>query len=332
MIKIGINGFGRIGRAILRARFKYPEFNDIEITAINDLSSPEMLAYLLKYDSIFGPLPYVVEVEGPYILVNNKKIRVFQESDPEKIPWEDEGISYVVEATGKFINAEEARKHLNSGVKKVIISAPAKNEDLTVIMGVNEYKYDPSKHHIISNGSCLTNCVAQIINVLKKYYNFNKGIISAVHSYTLSQRLLDAIHPTDFRRARAACLNIIPTEGEALKPLKKVFPDFMFEGFMFRVPSSHGALTNIVLLFEEKTTPYEINQIFKENQSRYLKYEETPLVSTDIIGDTHSAIVDGLLTKVIDGNLVYISAWYDNEWAYAVRILDLIKYMIIKEL
>lgn len=332
MIKIGINGFGRIGRAILRARFKYPEFNDLEITAINDLSSPEMLAYLFKYDSVFGNLPYRIEVEGPYLVVNNKKIRIFQEPDPQKIPWEDEEISYVIEATGKFMNAEEARKHFKSGVKRVIISAPAKNEDLTVIVGVNEHLYDPTKHYVISGGSCLSNCAAQIINVLKKHFIFNSCIITAVHSYTQSQRLLDAVHPTDFRRARAAGLNIVPTEGDALKPLRKVFPDLVFEGFMFRVPSPHGALSNLVFLVKERLTSYEINQIFKENQNKYLRYEETPIVSTDIIGDPHSAIVDGLLTKVVDGNLVSISAWYDNEWAYAVRILDLIKYMIIKEI
>ena len=333
-MKLGINGFGRIGRGVLRARFKYPEFHNIEIVAINDLSSPEMLAYLFKYDTIFGRLPYEIEIEGNYLIINKKKIRIFQEPDPEKIPWKEEGVTYVIESTGRFTNAELARKHFAGGAKRVIISAPAKNEDITIVMGVNEEKYDPTKHFIVSNASCTTNCLAPILSLLMKYYDIEKGFMTTVHAYTNDQRLLDIIHPKDFRRARAAALNMIPTSTGVTKAIVKIFPELSgkFEALSIRVPTADVSLIDLVVLLDKTTTPHEINQIFKENQSRYLSYIEEPLVSQDLIGDPHSAVVDGLSTRVLEGNLVKIVAWYDNEWGYSVRMLDLLNYMISKEI
>ncbi len=333
MIKVGINGFGRIGRAVLRARFKYPEFNQIEIVAINDLSSPEMLAHLFKYDSIFGRLPYEVYVEGDYIIVNEKKIRIFQERDPENIPWKEVGVDYVIESTGFFTDGELARKHLKAGAKRVIISAPAKNEDVTIVMGVNEDMYDPTKHYIVSNASCTTNCLAPILALLKKYFEIEKGFMITVHAYTNDQRLLDMVHPKDFRRARAAALNMIPTSTGVMKALKKILPDLAdkFEGLSIRVPTPDVSLLQLVVKIKGETNPYELNKIFKENQNRYIRYIEEPLVSMDLVGDPHSAIIDGLSTKVVGGDLLQILAWYDNEWGYSVRLLDLVNYMISKE-
>ncbi len=333
MIKVGINGFGRIGRAVLRARFKYHEFNQIEIVAINDLSSPEMLAHLFKYDSIFGRLPYEIHVEGDYIIVNEKRIRIFQERDPEKIPWKEVGVDYVIESTGFFTDGELARKHLMAGAKRVVISAPAKNEDVTIVMGVNEYMYDPTKHFIVSNASCTTNCLGPILALLKRYFEIEKGFMITVHAYTNDQRLLDMVHPKDFRRARAAALNMIPTTTGVMKALKKILPDLSdkFDGMSIRVPTPDVSLLQLIVKIKGETNPYELNKIFKENQNRYLKYIEEPLVSMDLVGDPHSAIIDGLSTKVVGGDLLQILAWYDNEWGYSVRLLDLISYMISKE-
>ncbi len=334
MIKVGINGFGRIGRAILRARFKYPEFHEVEIAAINDLSSPEMLAYLFKYDSVFGKLPYEVHVDGDYIVVNEKRIRIFHEPDPEKIPWKEEGVEYVIESTGRFTDANLAKKHFTAGAKRVIISAPAKGEDITIVMGVNEEKYDPSKHFIVSNASCTTNCVVPVLNTLMKYFKIEKAFLTTVHSYTNDQRLLDMVHKKDFRRARAAALNMIPTSTGVSKAIVKIFPELAgkFEALSIRVPTADVSLIDLVVLLDKPTTPQEINQIFKQNQSRYLGYIEEPLVSLDLVGNPHSSIVDGLSTKVLEGNFVKIVAWYDNEWGYSVRMLDLLNYMISKEI
>ncbi len=333
MIRVGINGFGRIGRAVLRARFRYPEFNQFEIVAINDLSSPEMLAHLFKYDSIFGRLPYEVYVEGDYIIVNEKRIRIFQERDPENIPWREVGVDYVIESTGFFTDGELARKHLKAGVKRVVISAPAKNEDVTIVMGVNEEMYDPTKHFIISNASCTTNCLCPILALLKKYFEIEKGFMITVHAYTNDQRLLDMIHPKDFRRARAAGLNMIPTTTGVMKALKKILPDLSdkIDGMSIRVPTPDVSLLQLIVKIKGETNPYELNKIFKENQNRYIRYIEEPLVSMDLVGDPHSAIIDGLSTKVVGGDLLQILAWYDNEWGYSVRLLDLINYMISKE-
>ena len=333
MIKVGINGFGRIGRAILRARFKYPEFKDIDIVAINDLSSPEMLAFLFKHDSVLGTLNYEIEVEKDYIIVNKKKIRIFQEPDPAKIPWKEVGVEYVIESTGLFTDAELAKKHIEAGAKRVIISAPAKNEDITIVMGVNEEKYDPEKHFIVSNASCTTNCTAPVLATLMKYYKIEKAAMTTVHAYTNDQRLLDMVHKKDFRRARSAALNIIPTTTGVKKAIAKILPELAgkFDALAIRVPTANVSLIDLLVCVDRKTTPEEVNTIFKQNQNRYIRYMEEPLVSNDLIGDPHSAIIDGLLTRVVEDNLVKIIAWYDNEWGYSVRMLDLLSYMISKE-
>lgn len=333
MIRVGINGFGRIGRAVLRARFKYPEFNQIEIVAINDLSSPAMLAHLFKYDTIFGKLPYDIYVKDDYIVVNEKEIRIFQERDPERIPWKEVGVDYVIESTGFFTDAELARKHLRAGAKRVVISAPAKNEDVTIVMGVNEDVYDPKKHIIISNASCTTNCLAPILALLKRYFEIEKGFMTTVHAYTNDQRLLDMVHPKDFRRARAAALNMVPTSTGVMKALQKILPDLAhkIDGLSIRVPTPDVSLLDLVIKIKEETTSAELAKIFKENQNRYISYLEDPLVSMDLVGDPHSAIIDGLTTKVIDRDLLKIIAWYDNEWGYSVRLLDLVNYMASKE-
>ncbi len=329
MLRVGINGFGRIGRAVLRARFKYPEFNNFEIVAINDLASPEMIAHLFKYDTIFGKLPYQVEIKDDSMVVNQKEIKIFQEKDPAKIPWEEVGVDYVIESTGLFTDAELAKAHLRGTVKRVIISAPAKGEDVTIVMGVNEEVYDPKKHFIISNASCTTNCLAPVLKLLDQHFTIERGMMTTVHAYTNDQRLLDMVHKSDFRRARAAALNMVPTTTGVVKALKKVLPHLAekIEGMSIRVPTPDVSLIDLVLQVKEETSVEEVNKIFKENQNRYLAYIEEPLVSMDLVGDPHSAIIDGLLTKVVDKKMIKVVAWYDNEWGYSVRLLDLINYI-----
>jgi len=333
VVRVGINGFGRIGRAILRARFRYPEFHDVEVVAINDLSSPEMLAYLLKYDSVYGRLPYEVHTEGGYLIINNKKIRIFQEKEPEKIPWREEGIDYVVESTGKFFEAGLARGHIMAGAKRVVISSPAYQEDITIVMGVNHDLYDPAKHFIISNASCTTNCLAPVLHLLMKFFEVEKVSMTSVHSYTNDQRLLDKIHPRDFRRARAAGINMIPTTSELFNTITKVLPelDGKIDGYSIRVPTSAVSLLDLNILVKEEVTPAEVNEVFKNNQNKYIRYAEEPIVSIDVLGEKRSAVIDGLSTKVIGGNLVKLLVWYDNEWSYSVRLLDLLSYMAEKE-
>jgi len=329
MLRVGINGFGRIGRAVLRARFKYPEFNNFEIVAINDLASPQMIAHLFKYDTIFGKLPYQVEIKDDSMVVNQKEIKIFQEKDPAKIPWEEVGVDYVIESTGLFTDAESAKAHLRGTVKRVIISAPAKGEDVTIVMGVNEEVYDPKKHFIISNASCTTNCLAPVLKLLDQHFTIERGFMTTVHAYTNDQRLLDMVHKSDFRRARAAALNMVPTTTGVVKALKKVLPHLAdrIDGMSIRVPTPDVSLIDLVLDVKEETSVEEVNKIFKENQNRYIAYIEEPLVSMDLVGDPHSAIVDGLLTKVIDKKMIKVIAWYDNEWGYSVRLLDLINYI-----
>jgi glyceraldehyde 3-phosphate dehydrogenase len=329
MLRVGINGFGRIGRAVLRARFKYPEFNNFEIVAINDLANPEMIAHLFKYDTIFGKLPYQVEIKDDSMVVNQKEIKIFQEKEPAKIPWEEVGVDYVIESTGLFTNAELAKAHLRGTVKRVVISAPAKGEDVTIVMGVNEEVYDPKKHFIISNASCTTNCLAPVLKLLDQHFTIERGMMTTVHAYTNDQRLLDMVHKSDFRRARAAALNMVPTTTGVVKALKKVLPHLAekIEGMSIRVPTPDVSLIDLVLQVKEETSVEEVNKIFKENQNRYLAYIEEPLVSMDLVGDHHSAIVDGLLTKVVDKKMIKVVAWYDNEWGYSVRLLDLINYI-----
>jgi len=329
MLRVGINGFGRIGRAVLRARFKYPEFNNFEIVAINDLAPPQMIAHLFKYDTIFGKLPYQVEIKDDSMVVNQKEIKIFQEKDPAKIPWEEVGVDYVIESTGLFTDAESAKAHLRGTVKRVIISAPAKGEDVTIVMGVNEEVYDPKKHFIISNASCTTNCLAPVLKLLDQHFTIERGFMTTVHAYTNDQRLLDMVHKSDFRRARAAALNMVPTTTGVVKALKKILPHLAdrIDGMSIRVPTPDVSLIDLVLDVKEETSVEEVNKIFKENQNRYIAYIEEPLVSMDLVGDPHSAIVDGLLTKVIDKKMIKVIAWYDNEWGYSVRLLDLINYI-----
>ncbi len=331
-VKVGINGFGRIGRAVFRAHLKYPEFKDIEIVAINDLTDTRTLAHLLKYDSLFGTLPNEISYTETSLLVDGKEIRVFSVPEPGKIPWGEVGVEYVVESTGRFTDANLARAHLEAGAKKVIITAPAKNEDFTVVLGVNEDDYDPLKHHVVSNASCTTNCLAPVAKVLLDHFGIKRGLVTTIHAYTNDQRILDFPHK-DLRRARAAAVNMIPTKTGAAAAVGKVIPELQgkFDGLAVRVPTPDVSLVDLVAELERETTVTEVNEALKAAQSRYLAYTEEPLVSTDFLGNQHSSIVDGLCTRVIEGRMVKVMAWYDNEWGYANRVLDLILYMESKK-
>lgn len=331
-IKIGINGFGRIGRCVFRAALNNPE---VEIVAVNDLSNPETLAHLLKYDSVHGTFDAEVaanENEAGFY-VNDKFIHVFREKDPENLPWADLGVQVVVEATGKFKDKESAGKHLKAGAKKVIISAPGKNVDATIVLGVNHESYDPAKHHIISNASCTTNCLAPVAKVLHNKFGIKQGLMTTIHAYTNDQQILDLEH-RDLRRARAAALSMIPTTTGAAKAVGIVIPELTgkFNGFSVRVPTPNVSAVDLVVELEKKAAKEEINAAFKEAAETDLKgilaYSRLALVSKDYNGDPHSAIVDGLSTMVLDTGLVKVFAWYDNEWAYSVRIVDLIKFVL----
>ncbi|OAQ19894.1 type I glyceraldehyde-3-phosphate dehydrogenase [Thermosulfurimonas dismutans] len=331
-LRIGINGFGRIGRTIFRAAYKYPEFKDLEIVAINDLTDAVTLAHLLKYDSVFGIFPHEVKADEKALYVDGREIRVFQGKEPSAIPWREAGVEYVIEATGRFTDGDLARDHLSGGARKVVITAPAKNVDVTVVMGVNEYEYEPAKHHVVSNASCTTNCLAPVLKVLLDRFGVKRGFMTTVHAYTNDQRLLDLPHK-DLRRARAAAMNMIPTKTGAAVAVGRVIPELQgkIDGMAVRVPTPDVSLIDLVVEVDRETTVPEVNQAFKEAESRYLRYIEDPLVSQDLLGDPHSAIVDGLCTKVIEGSMVKVVAWYDNEWGYSNRILDLIRYMWERE-
>ncbi len=331
MLKVGINGFGRIGRLVLKSILsKYP---DIEVVAVNDLVDAKTNAFLFKYDSTYGVFEGDVNYGQDYIEINSRKIKVFQEADPSKLPWKDLGVDIVVESTGRFTNKEDANKHIQAGAKKVVITAPAKGEDITIVLGVNEKQYDPEKHHIISNASCTTNCLAPVAKVLFEKFGIISGHMTTVHSYTNDQRILDIAHK-DLRRARAAALNIIPTTTGAAKAVEKVIPELKgkFSGIALRVPTPTVSLVDFVAILEKSTTVEEVNKAFKEASETYLKgilqYTEDPLVSMDFKGNTHSSIVDGLSTQVLNGNFVKVLAWYDNEMGYAVRVADLLNFMI----
>jgi glyceraldehyde 3-phosphate dehydrogenase len=328
-IKIGINGFGRIGRNVLRAALKDP---NLEFVAVNDLTEPKTLAHLLKYDSVLGNLPNKVVAGGDCIQVDGKPIRVFKEKDPAVLPWESVGAQVVIESTGKFTNAEDAKKHLRGPVKKVIISAPAKNEDITIVLGVNENKYDPGKHHIISNASCTTNCLAPIVKVIHDNFRILSGTMTTIHSYTNDQVILDFPHK-DLRRARAAALSIIPTSTGAAKALKLVIPDMAgkLDGFAVRVPTPNVSVVDLVATTEKKASKEEVNAALKKASESgplkgYLGYEEDELVSADFRGDDRSSIVDAPLTLAI-GTLIKVVSWYDNEWGYSCRVRDLINFI-----
>ncbi len=333
-IKVGINGFGRIGRNVLRTALGD---TDIDFVAVNDLTDTKTLAHLLKYDSVMGNLDYDISADGDTIRVDQDSFKVFSEKDPEKIDWESVGAEIVIESTGRFTNAEDAKKHLRGSVKKVIISAPAKGEDLTIVLGVNEEMYDAGKHHIISNASCTTNCLAPVAKVIHDKFGIKNALMNTIHSYTNDQQLLDLPHK-DLRRARAAALSMIPTSTGAAKAIALVIPDLKgkFDGISVRVPTPNVSLVDVVMTLEKTATTEEVNAALKEAAEGDLKgilaFSEEPLVSIDFRGNPHSSIVDAENTKVIDGNLVKILSWYDNEWGYSCRVRDLVKYIAEKGL
>jgi glyceraldehyde 3-phosphate dehydrogenase len=334
-VKVGINGFGRIGRNVLRASLKDP---NIEFVAVNDLTDPKTLAHLLKYDSILGNLPNKISAGEDSITIDGKTIKVFKEKDPASLPWESVGAQIVVESTGRFTDAVDAKKHMRGTVKKVIISAPAKNEDITVVLGVNHEKYDAAKHHIISNASCTTNCLAPIAKVVNDEFKIVNGTMTTIHSYTNDQVILDFPHK-DLRRARAAALNMIPTSTGAAKALKLVLPELAgkLDGFSMRVPTPNVSVVDLVVFVEKKTTKEEVNAALKKASESgslkgYLGYETEELVSSDFRGDGRSSIVDSPSTMVVGGTCVKVISWYDNEWGYSSRVRDLIGYIAGKGL
>jgi glyceraldehyde 3-phosphate dehydrogenase (phosphorylating) len=328
-IKVGINGFGRIGRNILRTALDDP---NLEFVAVNDLTDPKTLAHLLKYDSIMGNLQHNISAGSDCIRIENRSIRVFAERDPAKLDWESVGAQVVIESTGKFTNAADAKKHLRGPVKKVIISAPAKEEDITIVLGVNEDKYDPSKHHVISNASCTTNCLAPIAKVVHDNFRIQSGTMTTIHSYTNDQVILDFPHK-DLRRARAAALSMIPTSTGAAKALHLVIPELKgkLDGFAMRVPTPNVSVVDLVAFVEKKTTTEEVNNAMQAASGAKMKgilgCENGELVSVDYRGDDRSSIVDLPLTRVVNGNCVKVISWYDNEWGYSCRVRDLIKFI-----
>lgn len=333
-IKVGINGFGRIGRNVLRAALKNP---GVEVIAINDLTDANMLAHLLQYDTIHGTLPETVSVDGEYLVVDGHKIKVLAERDPAQLGWGELGVEVVVESTGRFTKRNDAAKHLEAGAKKVIISAPGSDEDITIVMGVNEDKYEAANHHVISNASCTTNCLAPFAKVLNDQFGIVRGMMTTVHSYTNDQQILDLPHK-DYRRARAAAENIIPTTTGAAKAVALVLPELKgkLNGMAMRVPTPNVSVVDLVVELEKNATAEEINAAFKEASEGDLKgilaYSELPLVSRDYNGAPASSTIDALSTMVIDGNMVKVLSWYDNETGYSSRVVDLIDYIAKKGL
>jgi glyceraldehyde 3-phosphate dehydrogenase len=330
-IRVAINGFGRIGRNVLRAVHKSGD-SKIEIVALNDLTDNDMLGHLLKYDSVHGAFPGEVIVGSAGLEVDGRAIEVFSERDPAKLPWGDLGIDIVVESTGFFRARDQAAKHLDAGAKKVIISAPGKDEDITIVLGVNHDKYDPAEHHVISNASCTTNCLAPVVKVLMEEFGFRRGLMITVHAYTNDQALLDVPHE-DKRRARAAALSMIPTTTGAAKATALVIPEVegKLDGMALRVPTPDVSVVDLVAELETDTTEEAVNEAFRQAASGslagILDLCDEPLVSIDFTGNPHSSIVDGLSTKIIDGRLVKVLAWYDNEWGYSQRVVDLAVYI-----
>lgn len=328
-IRVGINGFGRIGRNFFRSAVQQ---KDIEIVAVNDLTDSKTLAHLLKYDSIFGIMPEEIKAKDKSLIVGGKPLEVLAERDPANLPWGKLGVDFVVESTGLFESREQAEKHLKGGAKKVIISAPAKGPDITIVMGVNESKYLAHKHHIISNASCTTNCLAPIAKVLLNSFGIVRGLMTTIHSYTNDQKLLDLPHK-DLRRARAAALSMIPTTTGAARALSLVIPELegKMDGMSIRVPTPDVSVVDLVAEVEKDVTEEEVRNAMKKAASGKMKgileYSEEPLVSIDLKGNPHSSIVDGTLTKVIGNRMVKVISWYDNEWGYSTRIKDLILFM-----
>ncbi len=332
--RVAINGFGRIGRQVFKIiREKYGD--SLEIVAINDLFSAEMNAHLFKHDSNYGRYPGTVEVKNGNLIVDGDEIRVFAQRDPAQLPWGDLGIDIVIESTGVFREREKAAKHLEAGAKKVIITAPAKGPDITIVLGVNQEKYDPTSHHIVSNASCTTNCLAPAAKVVNDNFGIIRGVMTTIHAYTNDQRILDLPHK-DLRRARAAAINIIPTTTGAAKAVALVIPELegKFDGMAMRVPVSTVSIVDFVALVERETTTEELLNAFRAAANGPMKgilgVNEEPLVSSDFKGDDRSSIVDALSTKVYGGNMVKVVSWYDNEWGYSTRVADLTKYMADK--
>ncbi|MFF2287673.1 type I glyceraldehyde-3-phosphate dehydrogenase [Peribacillus butanolivorans] len=333
-VKVGINGFGRIGRNVFRAALNNPE---VDIVAINDLTDANMLAHLLQYDSIHGSLNEKVTVDGDYLVVDGHKVKVLAERDPAQLAWGELGVDVVVESTGRFTKRSDAAKHLEAGAKKVIISAPASDEDITIVMGVNEDKYDAENHHVISNASCTTNCLAPFAKVLHEQFGIKRGMMTTVHSYTNDQQILDLPHK-DYRRARAAAENIIPTTTGAAKAVALVLPELKgkLNGMAMRVPTPNVSVVDLVAELEKDVTAEEVNAAFKKASEGELKgileYSELPLVSGDYNGNPSSSTIDALSTMVMEGNMVKVLSWYDNETGYSSRVVDLIDYLAKKGL
>lgn len=329
-VKVGINGFGRIGRNVLRASLSR---GDIEFVAVNDITDTKTLAHLLKYDSVLGNLDADIKSSDKTITVNGDQFQVFTERDPGKIDWASVGAEVVIESTGLFTKRDDAAKHLHDTVKKVIITAPAKNEDVTIVLGVNETAYKPKEHHVISNASCTTNCLGPIAKVLHENFTIRKGLMNTIHSYTNDQRLLDLPH-SDLRRARAAALSIIPTSTGAAKAIGLVLPELKgkLDGISLRVPTPNVSIVDFVAEVATSTTKEEVNAAMKKAADGplrgILQYSEEPLVSVDFRGNPHSSILDAPYTSVIEGNMVKLLSWYDNEWGYSCRVVDLIKYIV----
>ena len=334
--RVGINGFGRIGRQSLKAMMeRHPR--DLEVVALNDLTDTKTNAHLLKYDSTYGHFPGEIETTPDALIVNGHTIKVISQRDPAHIPWGDLGVELVIESTGLFTDASKAAAHLQGGAKKVIISAPAKGEDITLVLGVNEEMYDPQRHHIISNASCTTNCLAPAAKVLNDTFGIERGMMNTIHSYTNDQRILDQVHK-DLRRARSAGANIIPTTTGAARALALVIPELKgrFDGMSLRVPTVTVSVVDFVADVRKEATKEAVNDAYKQaaagSLKRILDYTEEPLVSTDFRGDDHSAIIDGLSTMVVGKNMVKVVAWYDNEWGYSCRVADLVLFLAEKGL
>lgn len=332
-VRVGINGFGRIGRNVLRASIEMKQAGAaIDFVAVNDITDTATLAHLLKYDSVHGRFPGTVEARGDALVVNGNTIKVSAIKEPEKLPWGDLGVELVLESTGRFTERETAGKHLQAGAKKVVISAPSKGEDITIVMGVNHTKYDPAKHHILSNASCTTNCLVPVVKVVLDNFGFVHGVMTTVHSYTNDQQILDLPHK-DLRRARAAALNIIPTSTGAAKATSLVLPELKgkIDGVALRVPTPDVSVVDLTAEVERKTTVEEVNAVFKKAAQGALKgildVCDEPLVSSDYIGSKYSSVVDSMSTLVIDGTLVHVSSWYDNEMGYSARCVDLLAYL-----
>ncbi len=333
-VRVGINGFGRIGRNVLRAAMKTKQ-TAVDFVAVNDITDPKTLAHLLKYDSVHGRFPGTVEVAADGLVVNGKPIKVTAIREPEQLPWRELGVELVLESTGRFTDRDAACKHLSAGAKRVIISAPAKGEDITIVMGVNDKKYDPAKHHILSNASCTTNCLVPVVKIVMDNWGFRHGFMTTVHSYTNDQNVQDLPHK-DLRRARAAALSIIPTSTGAAKATSLVIPEVKgkIDGIALRVPTPDVSFVDLTAVVEKRTTIDEVNAAFKKaaqgDMKGILEVSDEPLVSADYIGSFYSSVVDSLSTNVIDGTLVHVSSWYDNEMGYSARCLDLLALLASK--